>query len=69
MHIGTNSKNAKLTRPVAMWKRFLAGIAGVGGVLVALGAFGNGEGWVALVPLAFGIGCFIFAAEKYETIG
>lgn len=69
MHIGTNDKKATLTRPVAMWKRVFAGLGGSVAVLVALGALGNGEGWVALLPLGFGVGCFIFAATKYETIG
>ncbi|MEQ8287861.1 hypothetical protein [Thalassospira sp.] len=69
MHIGTNSKNTKLTRPVAMWKRLLAGFVGIIALLVALGALMDGEGWVTLIPLAFGIGSLIFASNKYETIG
>jgi len=69
MHIGTDSSKAKLTRPVALWKRALCFLAGILGLLVALSAFGNGAGWWTLVPLLFGIGGFVAAFEKYETLG
>ncbi len=69
MNVTTNKPGTKLTRPVPVWKRVLAFLAGIVSLLLALGAFGNGAGWVVLVPIIFGVGCFIFAAEKYETIG
>ncbi len=69
MHIGTNKPNTKLTRPVATWKRVIAGIACVGFILAALSAFASGAGWVTIIPVVFAIGCFVFASEKYETIG
>lgn len=69
MHIGTNKPGTKLTRPVAMWKRVLAFIFGSGALLLALGGFQSDAGWVAFVPLAFGIGSMAFAFTKYETIG
>eukprot|EP00752_Nemacystus_decipiens_P000232 g232.t1 len=65
MHLGTNKPGTKLTRPVAMWKRVLAGIAGAGFLIIALGAFGNGEGWLALIPLVIGLGGLGYAAEKH----
>ena len=69
MQVGTNKPGTKLSRPVAMWKRVLAGFAGVIALLVALGALIGGEGWVSLIPLVFGAGSLMFASEKYETIG
>ena len=67
MNISTNKPGSKLTRPVAIWKRLLWGIAGVVGLLSATGALLSGEGWVTLVPLVIGAGCLLMAFEKYET--
>ncbi|MDF1722138.1 MAG: hypothetical protein P1U65_15810 [Minwuia sp.] len=69
MNIGTNKPGTKLTRPVAGWKRALWFIAGVLGLLAALGSLLGGGGWATLIPLVIGAGGLLAAAEKYETIG
>lgn len=69
MHVGTNKPGTKLTRPVALWKRALMGLAGVGLLFAAFAVFMDGAGWWTLLPLVMGLGGLVTAFEKYETIG
>ena len=62
--------NGDYYRRVPIWQRFVAGLVGVGLVVLGVKALASGTDpwWLGLVPVAFGLGGLAYAGQKEEKL-